>query len=981
MQKLRKLNFFDRTQASGWFPSSSSARRSALNVNDGSRSSSTSLLSEIEAIAGSTNYLLLGTRGKELLVVERDFKRTTTVSHRTAGLAQDESILRLHECRPDVFLALVHGNGGERLRFFRVEGAQRKVTPVGVSIPVFDRKACRVTSCECLGDHCVVIGSDRGQLQLVYRPLEKSPAVRYVSVSSFPGAPDNHIQPAHNNSSTTFESQVVTGCHFLDQVRGANNNDKHIRVVLFVTTPSAVYSYSLGGLASGRLDPDHGVRLLNEDRAGGADPHCSAVFRSMQCLLVARKDGVFSYDADEGNLSAIPLDGRKHLLLCRGPFFVTVTSEGEYDATSRARVTVCLSYPHMRFIAYSSLFAASAETLRVVPGMQDSLFVLDGADQLFQLREKPKTEQIDVLLKKRMFDWAAILVKDVQQQEVGPASMCEIYRLHGDALFEKRMYEQALAVYMKSIDADLPLEASYVIEKYLEVSKISHIAKFLRKLHERPGLAEARHTELLIKCYTKNAAARGEDKSAQSSYEELEEFLAKVPVEHYDYKTALHVLETTPGFMPQAIMLAKKAKDGLGYVRMLLAGEDGYQALGFLKQKTLGIETRLGILLTHGATLMKKHPAEVHRLFLDLIKSPREAGREGLSEEELDEIMRVYCVNDESAESGEELSRVREAFLQEAAFKMVHLLPHKWVDAVLLPALLECLLRRWRKEQQCPKIAKEVLKLLEEHAMRRNFLERVPLLCGMYDFSRGLLFAYERLGEFQSLIAYHLDRGDVDGLLETCRRCGSREPRLWLQALTSLPQAAVGVENSRLAQERPSPPESTSSTLDDSLTRIRETAIPEILRNTDLPPLSGLRCLSQNKVPLKAARGYLKNALEKLRPSESKTTEDRVEIAKMEAEVESIKGKPRIFAAAKCYECGLNLEPPSVHFFCMHSYHAYCVGDECRKCSQNVGSIGAAGPRSTSEPNDEEFFKYLKSGRNLDGGFPVIADYFAQGVF
>jgi hypothetical protein len=41
--------------------------------------------------------------------------------------------------------------------------------------------------------------------------------------------------------------------------------------------------------------------------------------------------------------------------------------------------------------------------------------------------------------------------------------ICNIYRLHGDALHVKRLYDQALAIYQKTIDMDLPLESNLII--------------------------------------------------------------------------------------------------------------------------------------------------------------------------------------------------------------------------------------------------------------------------------------------------------------------------------------------------------------------------------------------------------------------------------------------------------------------------------------------------------------------------------------
>merc|ERR1719382_2243135 len=77
---------------------------------------------------------------------------------------------------------------------------------------------------------------------------------------------------------------------------------------------------------------------------------------------------------------------------------------------AKQNVTVCLvAYPHIRFEAYSAQFT---DVTHVVAAL-GSVFVLSrgGASGtntvFFELREKGLQEQLDILVKKRMFEWAA----------------------------------------------------------------------------------------------------------------------------------------------------------------------------------------------------------------------------------------------------------------------------------------------------------------------------------------------------------------------------------------------------------------------------------------------------------------------------------------------------------------------------------------------------------------------------------------------
>ena len=57
------------------------------------------------------------------------------------------------------------------------------------------------------------------------------------------------------------------------------------------------------------------------------------------------------------------------------------------------------------------------------------------------------------------------------------------------------------------------------------------------------------------------------------------------------------------------------------------------------------------------------------------------------------------------------------------------------------------------------------------------------ILCGQLKFADGYLYAAEKLGQFQAILAFHVQNKDMRGLLGTCKRCGAKEPGLWVQGL------------------------------------------------------------------------------------------------------------------------------------------------------------------------------------------------------
>eukprot|EP00439_Symbiodinium_sp_Y106_P075271 s538_g14.t2 len=108
--------------------------------------------------------------------------------------------------------------------------------------------------------------------------------------------------------------QEVTSLEFLEQ--GS-------RVVLFACTSNAVCSWQVCDQNGGNQE----LRLLNADSTGGASAGCTCIFPGMNALLVAKADAVFAYDPQEGNMSAMPLDGEKVILKRFKSYFAVVTAD------------------------------------------------------------------------------------------------------------------------------------------------------------------------------------------------------------------------------------------------------------------------------------------------------------------------------------------------------------------------------------------------------------------------------------------------------------------------------------------------------------------------------------------------------------------------------------------------------------------------------------------------------------------------------
>ena len=661
----------------------------------------------------------------------------------------------------------------------------------------------------------------------------------------------------------------------------------------------------------------------------------------MSAFLVATPAAIFAYDADHGNLSALALEGEKEWLSTFGNYFVALTEseEGNGDDNQpnqmggppvlRQNLTVCLTLPAVRLIGFSGQFSEVA----YVTIAQDSIFVLskggaNGQAVLFQLKAKPMQEQIQILLKKRMFEWAAEIAI---RGGYGREATADIYRQHGDSLYEKRAYDSALAIYAKTVELALPLEPSYVIQKFLETNKIGLIAKYLQKLHEK-GLAEKEHTALLLQCYTKL-----KDKESLEAFVRQDKLI-------YDSSTAISTLEDS-GYPKLASDLALRSGCREEFVRIHLEHfDDTSQVISFISE--LPAAAAVPVLMTHGHTLARSDPDETMRIVKRVC---------GLGSNPMPDAAPVcepflpLFVDD--------APRLLD-FLRDCV-KSKHL-QSSWQSIFLI--LLELLLRQNFKLKQRA-FEQEMMQLLKEHCTSPETCTSALILCRTYEFSEGFEWVCEKDNRFQLLMQHFIDQGDVANIIKTCEKFSGRDPGLWGQALHFL--AAKGGEGEAI-----------------------KVVLKNIEANDLVPPLIVLEALRTSKdVPISYVNQFVLNAFSKLKKSVEKSKqsvkEDEAAIASMREEVTLLQAndKPLIFQATRCFQCGLALELPSVHFFSGHSYHSYCIPQNGRdpKCSEEDDQKkNLLLTRKNAASNPDEFFKFL---RDSPDGFAAVSDYFGRGLF
>ncbi|KAK2460209.1 hypothetical protein APHAL10511_007800 [Amanita phalloides] len=251
------------------------------------------------------------------------------------------------------------------------------------------------------------------------------------------------------------------------------------------------------------------------------------------------------------------------------------------------------------------------------------------------------------------------------------------------------------------------------------------------------------------------------------------------------------------------------------------------------------------------------------------------------------------------------------------------------------------------------------------------------VLCSGRGYTEGMVLLWERLGMYEDVVRFWMNeaqRGAPGDREEASRRVvshlhqpqyGPSHPRLYLIALRFLT----------------STPE---------LLARHQTDVKAILERIDkegiLPPLGVIQVLSRNNV---ASVGLvkewlvrrIKDARDEIRNDQTLTQSYRSETAKKLRQVGDLSNRdqPRVFHVTRCSACSGQLDLPSVHFMCDHSYHQRCLGEhdtECPSCVREHSLIREI--RRNNERLAEHHDVFVHQVK--ENGFDAVAAAFGSGV-
>ncbi|KAL5529475.1 hypothetical protein ACEPAG_5460 [Sanghuangporus baumii] len=246
------------------------------------------------------------------------------------------------------------------------------------------------------------------------------------------------------------------------------------------------------------------------------------------------------------------------------------------------------------------------------------------------------------------------------------------------------------------------------------------------------------------------------------------------------------------------------------------------------------------------------------------------------------------------------------------------------------------------------------------------------ILCSTRNFTPGLVLLWEKLGMYEDVLRFWMAQeieahvlGASTQVLRALEKYGPENHQLYPLALRFLTSSAELL--SRHSEE---------------LEGILET----IERDKIMPPLNVIQVLSRNNV---TSIGLMKQwLLTRIRESKDEIQADQQLINSYREETRmklkqvaelSDPDHPRVFHVTRCSACSAQLDLPTVHFMCNHSYHQRCLVEneqECPNCARQHGMLREIRRNNERLAGQHDVFV----SEVKEGGFSALAAGFGRGM-
>ncbi|KAI4131009.1 MAG: hypothetical protein LQ347_003148 [Umbilicaria vellea] len=768
---------------------------------------------------------------------------------------------------------------------------------------------------------------------------------------------------------TVFESEEpVTGVEFREGPIST----------LYLATTGRILTLTISGRGQGQP-----ARALEDSGCGVG---CMTADKVTGDIVVVRDDAIYYYGAN-GRGACYAYEGPKRLVTIFETYVALLSSPqasmpnksnnirrfgGSQADDLFTTSTFALLDTDLKYIAYSESLVSQVKFLFIEWG---DIFLLTLDGKLFRYHEKSLQQKLEILYQRNLYVLAISLA---QKAGVDTSQRNVILRKYGDYLYSKGDFDTAMQQYLKAIDNTEP---SQVIRKFLDTQRIHNLIEYLEELHEHDK-ATVDHTTLLLNCYAK-----------LKDTAKLETFIKSG--NNFDLDTAISMCRQG-GYYEQAVYLAKKHGEHELVVDILIEDSKKYEdALDYIWR--LEPDLAYPNLMKYARVLLEHCPTDATQVFIDyytgqyrpkndivLPSAPVPQGAAATAVQNLTSFIplpyrQISAAATPATISTQQLGDGQTAEVEAASPPREYNIPKprtafsSFIDhSVEFVTFLEaCLKQNHIDESDKIDLHTTLFEMYLETASEKKSPEKedwenkakrliqgqnipidtsnVLLLSHLSDFRDGTILVREQQGLRFDIFRSYTSANDTAGAIKALKKYGPEEPQLYPAAL------AYFTSSPRILEE-------AGDELDVVLKKIDDDGL--------MAPLQVIQTLSTNAV---ATMGMNRRLIESYR---SETEAKRKEI-------DELGNKPAVFQARRCSACGGNLDLPTVHFLCKHSFHQRCLNQvddsvECPVCATQNATIRAI--RKAQEESADRHDMFQDALQRSWDKFGTISEFFGRGV-
>ena len=632
------------------------------------------------------------------------------------------------------------------------------------------------------------------------------------------------------------------------------------------------------------------------------------------------------------------------------------------------------------FIQYMSLL----ENIDFMFTDQETIFIYTmnetlKANKVIRYLEVENKKKFDIFYQKNFYDTAYEFAKNLHYPE---AKLAEINKTYAEILFDKKDYARSIEQYIKTISY---LEPSYVIQQFLDGSRLDFLIKYLEALRVNEKFIRISteeemkdYTALLLNCYIKQRKTKEFEKFVEQSNEKVIETAIEVAKEQQQLELALNI--------------AEKSKNTDFLIQIYLEIQCDYDKAISELEKEENKEKHFNLICKYGSVFLDKR-AELTIGILKKIVQQLIAMKVN-DPTKVDEVTKKYeklIVSVFSNQEGKENLKRFLLYIKEVDHFYPPLIIHRLIEVHLdnlkyIQLGTEIVESVGDDKKQIKVITKEectkaILDLIVENQtiIDKNF---VLVLFKINKFIDGIIKLSELLGMQQELISLYMEedstippKESMEKIIEICDKYSNKDSRYWLQALYFClsKQEILCVDD-----------KDGKNYLYIVLNKVDENGL--------LTPKILMQVLDKaKKIPLQMIRKFLVNYLKGnkslIDKGKNETKKNTDKIRELDKELRELTQQAKQYNAVKCTICQERMNLPFIYFKCGHAYHHSCIsgqgnGYKCVHCTQKknelIMKIKESQQVIENENNTQIYLERLKTNANK---FSVVAEYLGKGIF